>query len=133
MVTEVRVSEASVIAPPDPVRPAAFAGALRWLLVVLSAWYLGSYLTVALLRVGYPFELEWMEGTIADHVRRILDGQPLYVPPQPRVRTVHLRTAVLLRFGRSGKGHRFQSAAAPPRLLHRFARLPRAQLCLRAP
>lgn len=75
------MSEASVIAPPDPVRPAAFAGALRWLLVVLSAWYLGSYLTVALLRVGYPFELEWMEGTIADHVRRILDGQPLYVPP----------------------------------------------------
>ena len=42
---------------------------------------LGSYLVVALLRMGYPFELEWMEGAVANHVLRILSGRPLYVAP----------------------------------------------------
>lgn len=39
------------------------------------------YLIVALLRIGYPFELEWMEGGSLDHVSRILAGQALYVSP----------------------------------------------------
>jgi 4-amino-4-deoxy-L-arabinose transferase-like glycosyltransferase len=71
----------TVSARSDPDRPAPVIRALRWLLVALSVWYIGSYLVVALLRIGYPFELEWMEGAVADHVRRILDGQPLYVAP----------------------------------------------------
>ena len=58
-----------------------FARALKWCLVGASVWYLGSYLVVALARIGYPFELEWMEGAVANHVQRILRGQPLYVRP----------------------------------------------------
>ncbi len=50
-------------------------------LVAASAWYLLAYLGVALQRLGYPFELEWMEGGMVDHVRRILAGQPIYARP----------------------------------------------------
>jgi 4-amino-4-deoxy-L-arabinose transferase-like glycosyltransferase len=57
------------------------ARALKWCLVGVSVWYLGSYLVVALARIGYPFELEWMEGAVVNHVQRILRGQPLYVRP----------------------------------------------------
>jgi 4-amino-4-deoxy-L-arabinose transferase-like glycosyltransferase len=39
------------------------------------------YLILAFLRMGYPFELEWIEGGSVDHVIRILSGQKLYVPP----------------------------------------------------
>ena len=34
-------------------------------------------------RVPYPFELEWMEGAMADHAWRIAAGQPLYCEPTP--------------------------------------------------
>lgn len=43
--------------------------------------FIGLYLTVAFLRCRYQFELEWMEGGMVDHIRWILDGNPLYVPP----------------------------------------------------
>ena len=33
------------------------------------------------LRARYPFELEWMEGGVLDHVRVVLSGQPLYRAP----------------------------------------------------
>ncbi|MBW2456955.1 MAG: glycosyltransferase family 39 protein [Deltaproteobacteria bacterium] len=36
---------------------------------------------VALRRVSYPFELEWMEGAMVDHVRVVLSGEPLYHAP----------------------------------------------------
>ena len=54
---------------------------LRRAVVLTGAFYLGLYAIVALLRVGYPFELEWMEGAVVDHVARVLEGQPLYVAP----------------------------------------------------
>lgn len=34
-----------------------------------------------LLRARYPFELEWMEGATLEHVRRVLQGRPLYGKP----------------------------------------------------
>ena len=39
------------------------------------------YCAIALLRMRYPFELEWMEGGMVDHVRRILAGQSVYARP----------------------------------------------------
>ena len=51
------------------------------LLALCSLFYLGAYLYIALSRITYPFEIEWMEGGSVDHVRRILLGQPLYVEP----------------------------------------------------
>jgi 4-amino-4-deoxy-L-arabinose transferase-like glycosyltransferase len=54
---------------------------LQSLLVSLAALYALVYLIIALLRMGYPFELEWMEGAVVDHVIRVLSGQKLYVSP----------------------------------------------------
>ncbi len=32
-------------------------------------------------RLGYPHELEWMTGSILDHIERVRTGQPLYTAP----------------------------------------------------
>ena len=55
---------------------------LRTLLLAAGSWYLLAFLAVALLRMGHPFELEWMEGSALAHMQRILAGQPLYHEPQ---------------------------------------------------
>jgi dolichyl-phosphate-mannose-protein mannosyltransferase len=39
------------------------------------------YVGIALARMRYPYELEWMEGGMVAHVGRVLAGQPLYAPP----------------------------------------------------
>ena len=57
------------------------AWALRLGLLAAAAAFLGTYVVVAVLRLRYPFELEWMEGAVVDHVRWILSGRPLYGPP----------------------------------------------------
>jgi len=54
---------------------------LRWVVLALAVGSLGVFLAVALARIGYPFELEWMEGACVDHIRRVLDGEPLYAAP----------------------------------------------------
>ena len=51
-------------------------------MIAASLWYVGAYLTVAVMRLRYPFDLEWMEGGSVDHVVRVLNRQTLYVPPQ---------------------------------------------------
>jgi len=60
-------------------------GRVRWtlagLLTATCIFYILAYLFVALARMNYPFELEWMEGGMVDHVRRILAGQPIYAKP----------------------------------------------------
>ncbi len=53
----------------------------RYLLLAAGLLFAAMYLIVALARIRYPFELEWMEGGMVDHVRRILAGQPIYVKP----------------------------------------------------
>jgi hypothetical protein len=47
----------------------------------VAGYYLLAYLGVALARIGYPFELEWLEGQSLEEVRRLLAGQPIYVAP----------------------------------------------------
>jgi hypothetical protein len=51
------------------------------LLVIGASAFLIAYIGIALVRLPYPFELEWMEGGSAVHVERILNHQPLYVRP----------------------------------------------------
>lgn len=53
-------------------------------LLLLSAWVLvfaGAYLFIAYQTLGYPFDLEWMEGGTLDVVTRIRDGEPIYQSP----------------------------------------------------
>jgi hypothetical protein len=54
---------------------------LKALLLGAGGVYVLAYVAVAVTRMGYPFELEWMEGGMVDHVRRVLDGLPLYAKP----------------------------------------------------
>jgi len=58
-----------------------FANIGQTLLVIGASLYPITYLVIALARLSYPFELEWMEGGSVVHVQRILDGQALYVTP----------------------------------------------------
>jgi hypothetical protein len=61
---------------------AARAGALlRVVLLAVGAGYLALYVVLAVLRMRYPFELEWMEGAMVEQSLRVLDGQPMYAPP----------------------------------------------------
>jgi 4-amino-4-deoxy-L-arabinose transferase-like glycosyltransferase len=54
---------------------------LRYALFALACLFLLVYIVIALTRMRYPFELEWMEGGSLDQVRRILAGQTLYAAP----------------------------------------------------
>jgi hypothetical protein len=54
---------------------------LRWALLLAGAAYLVAYLAVALCRLSFPFELEWSEGSIVDHVHRAASGQQIFAPP----------------------------------------------------
>jgi len=50
-------------------------------MLTLGALFLAGYVTIALLRIRYPYELEWTEGCSVDHLARVYHGQPLYVRP----------------------------------------------------
>ncbi|MCC7009505.1 MAG: glycosyltransferase family 39 protein [Acidobacteria bacterium] len=74
---------------PDSERPIAALGTARQRLISVSRLlvlagglaYLALLAVLIALRVRYPFELEWLEGAMVDHVRVILDGRPLYGRP----------------------------------------------------
>jgi 4-amino-4-deoxy-L-arabinose transferase-like glycosyltransferase len=46
-----------------------------------ALYSLAAFLYVTFSRLGYPFALEWLEGTSLVHVQRILSGKLLYVQP----------------------------------------------------
>ena len=54
---------------------------LQYVPLIAALAYIGLNIVVVALRITYPFELEWMEGAIVDHVIRVLEGHPLYVEP----------------------------------------------------
>lgn len=62
-------------------RQSTFSAVVLTAGVALSLAFLAQFVVLAALRARYPFELEWMEGSMADHVQRVLDGRRLYVPP----------------------------------------------------
>lgn len=50
--------------------------------VLCAAWsFMIIYLWVVSRRIGYPFELEWIEGGMVDQVQRIVQGEGIYVRP----------------------------------------------------
>ncbi len=58
--------------------------ALRWLGHLATALSLGWVLVLAIvfaLRVGFPLELEWMEGGVLQQAWRLQHGLPIYPPP----------------------------------------------------
>jgi hypothetical protein len=62
-----------------PLRLAVGAAVLGATAVGLYA--LGQHLLLFIHRASFPLDLEWMEGGMLLHARRLLDGQPIYAPP----------------------------------------------------
>lgn len=60
----------------DRVRRAGF-----WICVVLAVVHTASFCVLSLVRLGYPYDLEWLEGGILLHSRELLLGRGLYRPP----------------------------------------------------
>lgn len=55
--------------------------ALRLVLTTSALLFPALFLTVALLRLTFPFDLEGMEGELVRHVARLRAGQSIYVAP----------------------------------------------------
>ena len=51
------------------------------LLVSVSIYFIGILVYIAAYQLGYPFNLEWIEGAMMDHVHRILEGKSIYSEP----------------------------------------------------
>jgi len=49
--------------------------------IALAAWIFGALGRVFALRLGYPLDLEWMEGGTLLHALRLCRGEPLYAQP----------------------------------------------------
>ncbi len=58
-----------------------FVTTLRLMACALALIAVAVVFTTSAMRVGYPFENEWLEGGTLLHVQRILDGDGLYVEP----------------------------------------------------
>ncbi len=50
-------------------------------LLILAGVYILVLLGLNLLRLSYPYELEWTEGAVIEEIRWILSGKPLYTTP----------------------------------------------------
>ncbi len=57
------------------------ADAPRKALLGLAAYYVLSFVAVAVVRLRYPYALEWIEGGMLDEVRWLLAGHALYARP----------------------------------------------------
>jgi hypothetical protein len=57
------------------------APATRTVVSVVAGLFILIYLVVALVRLRYPFELEWIEGGMVNHVEQVRTGLPLYGAP----------------------------------------------------
>ena len=63
-------------------RPVKPAQRVAWVLLALPALYQLLLLATAIAgRVGYPYDLEWMEGGMLHHALRIQQGHSLYAAP----------------------------------------------------
>jgi hypothetical protein len=54
---------------------------LWYLLVLIALGFIFLFIGVAIIRLRFPYELEWIEGANIDQMRWILSGKPLYGPP----------------------------------------------------
>ena len=53
----------------------------RIIAVALGVAFIALVLALSILRLAYPYEIEWMEGAMVDHIVRVIHGQPIYTAP----------------------------------------------------
>ena len=75
---------------------------LQAAVVLVAAGYVLLYVGLAFVRLRYPFELEWMEGSIVEHVRRAAAGEAIYARPSIDFVAVPVSALLLLRVGPGG-------------------------------
>ena len=56
---------------------------LRIAVLIWCAVWSAIWLALALIRLRYPYELEWVGGAMRDHCEQLLAGKSLYPPPGP--------------------------------------------------
>lgn len=71
---------AAALPPAAPV-PRRTASLIAVLVGIATAAPIAAYLWVALHRIGYPFELDWMEGGSVELAARVATGHSLYSAP----------------------------------------------------
>ena len=54
---------------------------LKWLTISFALYYIIMFIVIAVSRLTFPFDVEWMEGGMVEHVFRILNSQPIYTVP----------------------------------------------------
>ncbi|MEO8078007.1 MAG: glycosyltransferase family 39 protein [Acidobacteriota bacterium] len=57
------------------------AAIFQWIVCLAAAAFVGTYLFIAVHRLAYPFDLEWLEGAMVSHVWQLLAGKPIYSTP----------------------------------------------------
>jgi hypothetical protein len=60
---------------------ATIVAGLEIILMVEAVAYIVAYGVLAIIRLRYPYELEWIEGAIIDSSIRLATGRPLYTAP----------------------------------------------------
>ena len=55
--------------------------ALDWLVYTVGGAYVLLFLFAAILRLVYPYEVEWNEGAVLDHAIRVISSKPIYAAP----------------------------------------------------
>ena len=63
---------------PDP-KPGRLARAIPRIVLILCGFWSAVWLAIALIRLRYPFELEWSSGAMRDMAVRAMRGEPLYI------------------------------------------------------
>ena len=81
------VSPHEISEPPPPdtrdvTQPMRFAGSAGLVsVIVVASAAIVVYVTTALQRIGYPYELQFFEGSTVEVSARVTEGLPLYGPP----------------------------------------------------
>src|SRR5579862_4770311 len=65
----------------DDAQNALWPNRLRIVCLGICGFWSVVWLIIAAFRLRYPYEVEWIGGAMRDHCMRIVNKQPLYVPP----------------------------------------------------
>ncbi|MEN6624957.1 MAG: glycosyltransferase family 39 protein [Candidatus Sumerlaeia bacterium] len=69
---------------PDPVLNLFRENPFAVVAAAAGVLFMIRFVALALLRVGYPYQLEWIEGMVLIQVQRVLNGEPMFVEPSIR-------------------------------------------------
>lgn len=103
----------------EPVRRPLWLWLLSGLVVVAALGNVILFLTLAVLRLSYPFDLEWVEGGQVDEIVRIAQGQSIFGPPS--VHFVPFSYAPLFFYVSAGVTRLIGPGFAAPRLVSGLA------------